>query len=439
MTNIDCRSTLIIVADDLTGAADCAARGFGAGLHSEIHPSPTPVNASPVQLIATSTDSRHLQPEEAAAAMRHTIKQYGSMYQSATWYNKIDSTLRGNIGAEVDAMLATLQDSGVPAFLVICPAFPAQGRWLVDGLLVRADRMAQKDAEKTVDKSLTGSLAAHSTPPESPAQSANLVDILASQSQNPVLHIPLLQVRRGASHLQQEIRNAVDAGARLLVVDGKTESDLQTIVEAAQTMPGAVLCGSAGLVAPLAQNLAQQSGMNATGTKADAANARLPIGPIWAIVGSGSRTARRQILAAQEAGIHCYNVVESKPEWSSEQSLILHLPEPGQDVVLEGNAARRYGRQLVHALDVGLQVQTPAALIVVGGDTAQQILDRFNIEQMEVLAEIQPGMPLIRNAQQADMGPYVVLKAGNHGTSSALVELIAWLKARQSDIPKSCC
>jgi len=126
--------TLFILADDLTGAADSAARCHHAGLAAHVYLSP-PVAAWPEGAVAFSTDSRYLAPTAAAAQVRTLLAALGTP-QPAQWYKKIDSTLRGNIGAELDAMLAALSPQNALPCAVICPAFPAQGRGLLDGCLV---------------------------------------------------------------------------------------------------------------------------------------------------------------------------------------------------------------------------------------------------------------------------------------------------------------
>ena len=156
---------LLILADDLTGAADCAARCRGAGLPAVIHiGSPRPALAPGVA--AFTTDSRHLAPGVAGRAVAQALADLPAP-SHAIWYKKIDSTLRGNLGAELEAWLATM---GAPCAL-ICPAFPAQGRALVAGRLVL-----------------------HGAP-----QPAELPAMLAAQTQLGVMQVKLADVRAGGS------------------------------------------------------------------------------------------------------------------------------------------------------------------------------------------------------------------------------------------------
>src|SRR5215204_6549738 len=100
---------LVIIADDLTGAADSAARCVQAGLSAEICLEPS-TQATTSDVVALSTDSRFLPAEEARQRVADTVTTLSS-WSGTTWYKKIDSTLRGNIGAEIDAMLAALPNT----------------------------------------------------------------------------------------------------------------------------------------------------------------------------------------------------------------------------------------------------------------------------------------------------------------------------------------
>src|SRR5690349_4479614 len=176
--------SLVILADDLTGAADCAARCRQAGVPATICVQP-PSIPLPMGAVAVTTDSRHLSPACAAERVRSLLASLRSGH-IATWYKKIDSTLRGNIGAELDAMLDTLGQTCV----VLCPAFPAQGRGLEGGHLV-------------------GTVL--------PAHPVHVPTLLAGQSMHCVEAIPLSSVRAGSEALARRMDAAHRAGVQVLV------------------------------------------------------------------------------------------------------------------------------------------------------------------------------------------------------------------------------
>ncbi len=207
---------IVILADDLTGAADSAARCRHAGLTAAIalHPPAGPL----ADVTAFTSDSRHLDPAAAAVQVRRSLAAWHS-HEDVIWYKKIDSTLRGNLGSELDAALDSLERTHA----VICSTFPAQGRGLQDGSLVSPHA---------------------STAPHLPT-------LLEAQSRRSVVALPLGEVRAGVAPLAERLAQHA-AEAALLVVDAATDDDLRAIVAATErAVPMALLCGSAGLIGAL--------------------------------------------------------------------------------------------------------------------------------------------------------------------------------------------
>ena len=66
--------------------------------------------------------------------------------------------------------------------------------------------------------------------------------------------------------------------------------------------------------------------------------------------------------------------------------------------------------------------------MLVGGDTAVHILSRLGVARLDVVAELQPGMPLTVGEGSGDLPAArpraVVLKAGNHGNEDSLVRIV---------------
>lgn len=400
--------SLVIVADDLTGAADSAARCFHAGLPATIYMKltwpPWPPGA-----VAFSTDSRYLSPSEAAGSVRHLLAPLRRA--PAIWYKKIDSTLRGNIGAELDAMLSTLTAPGQPLVAVVCPAFPAQGRGLVAGHLDFLQAQEQR---------------------------LDLPALIARQTQRPIALVTLPDVRAGKSALSVTLQATVEQGAQILVVDATTERDLTTILAAVQAvLPYALLCGSAGLIAPLARAVVQQ-----TGAPQIEQQPVLLQPPLLAVVGSGSTMAHRQIDAMrQETGVA---VVEVDPDQGrglgqvqgDMRAVVLHLPQPSAETRLEGDHARALAATLAEtAVRLAAQLQ-PGILLLVGGDTTVHTLEQMGIRRLTVLAELMPGIPLLEGVDGRGRRLLLITKAGNFGDEQTLQAIYAELAIhRRPDRP----
>ncbi len=115
-----------VIADDLTGAAELGAVGSRLGLKAEIVCNGQP--GSTADLVCVDTDSRSCTAPEAAKRAAAAAKLLQSA--GAQWiYKKVDSVLRGNVTAEVEAVM---QQLGLNRALVL-PANPSLGRIIRDG------------------------------------------------------------------------------------------------------------------------------------------------------------------------------------------------------------------------------------------------------------------------------------------------------------------
>lgn len=125
-----------IVADDLTGAADSAVP-FAAGgatvfLLRDASVSPDPDGQGPLTVLAVATGTRALGP---AAAAERTVEAVRDLLRLGCdrIYLKVDSTMRGSVAGQLRGALAAWSTEHAGAFAVLCPAFPGQGRTVLDG------------------------------------------------------------------------------------------------------------------------------------------------------------------------------------------------------------------------------------------------------------------------------------------------------------------
>ena len=125
---------LAIVADDLTGALDTSVPFVAAGWETDVAAdwrSGEAMLGGRAEIVAINTASRHLPPQEAADRMR-LIAGWLRASRPALVMKKIDSRLKGPIGAEIEALASGLGLESV----VLAPAIPDQGRFTRDGCVV---------------------------------------------------------------------------------------------------------------------------------------------------------------------------------------------------------------------------------------------------------------------------------------------------------------
>ncbi len=116
---------VVAIADDFTGANDAGVSLALSGKKVSVA-FQTPFTGDTDALVINS-ESRALRASEAAEKLTH----YAAEINAAKWLvKKIDSTLRGNPGAEVEALLRLSGQRQA----IIAPAFPAAGRTTQNGV-----------------------------------------------------------------------------------------------------------------------------------------------------------------------------------------------------------------------------------------------------------------------------------------------------------------
>ncbi|ABG05899.1 conserved hypothetical protein [Rubrobacter xylanophilus DSM 9941] len=384
-----------IVADDLTGAMDSGVQLAAAGYATAVALQGAPLPPAPdLDAVVAETGSRALPPGEAAARVRAAV---GALRKAAILYKKVDSTLRGPVGAEVEAALAA---SGRERAL-ISPAFPAAGRTTRGGVQL----LCGEPVERT----------GFARDPRTPVRASGLRRL-----------IPGVGAVLGTGELADpsRVRRALRRH-RLLVADAETDAHLEALVRAVPDPSQVLWVGSAGLARALAARYpgprpapegplpAAERVIAAVGSRNEVAVGQRELlaaapGVVEAVVGEGGGGAVQEAARALEAGACC---------------ALLRPPEAagGPEAVLRalGEAAAGLVRSL-----------PGAGLILTGGDTAAAVARELGAGGIRVLRELEPGVPV-----GVLLGPHpcpVVTKAGGFGRPGTLLEALGLLLGERS-------
>ena len=117
---------IVVVADDLTGAAEVAGAAFDAGYRAEVQLEFDPQSAADV--IVVDTDTRWREPAEAAEQVSQVVRAICAAAPQQL-FKKVDSVLRGPVGAELAAMM----DASGKRRAILIPANPTRQRVIRDG------------------------------------------------------------------------------------------------------------------------------------------------------------------------------------------------------------------------------------------------------------------------------------------------------------------
>lgn len=406
---------LLIIADDFTGALDTgvqfAARGIKTRVVVGADAALTHQNAD---VLVVDTETRHLPAAQAYAAVEGLV-QRAKYAGFAYLYKKTDSALRGNVGAELAALLSA-SSSRQLAFL---PAFPQMNRVTKNGVQY-IDGVPVTESPFGVD-------------PFEPVRHAAVTDLLAEQIDLPTASFPALAAD-----------GSVPAEDGILVFDAATVDELRSTGRALLNNGGLrVLAGCAGFGAVLPELL----GLGGTDVTCPALDPRLLV-----ICGSVNAITLAQLDKAEQAGFtrlrltphqklmpdywrsadgrmtldhieetlaaHPYNIIETNDEGGNEPTAAaadaLGLTREAMRVRIASGVG-----QLVGALFASPAVGT---LLLTGGDTLLQCMNSIGVHELEPICEMERGVVLARFGCGGTTR-YVITKSGGFGQADLLTAL----------------
>lgn len=320
---------LTVIADDATGALEAGvllARAF-EDVSVDLEFSAISGHAPRARVVLLPT--RHLAPEAALRLMRHSL----SSIEDDSLFLKTDSTLRGPIGACLQALLEARPSSG----LVYIPAYPALGRTVRKGVM-RVNGQPLAETEFASD-------------PLNPTRTSNVLDILATGCTASFSHAA---TSAGLSALLAQ------PGRAIAVCDAESEGDVRALIQVClRSSRPVMLAGPAGCLrhfAPLAEPVGEPP---------------LPEIDRWLLVcGSRHPVSRAQAAAAASSGV---------------------------DVILSPEALSPDAAAEARTLAAAAAARGAHAFIVFGGDTALALWRRLGVQSLEPLREILPGVAVSRS------------------------------------------
>ena len=277
---------IAIIADDLTGSnvdgALLNAEGFSSATCIDVTGWDAKAFAG-AEAIAISTDSRLLSPEEARERVRQATTILAQR-RPLMFGKRIDSTLRGNLGAEIETALEAIDqenrkiaasenstEAPCPTLAVVVPAYPGSGRLAVGGyLIVHGQALQCSPIAKD---------------PANPLKSSLAPGIIASQTSLPLAHVSLHTVLDGETAVFDAITGHYNNGVRIVVCDAVSDADIATIAKALKNTDFPVMSVDPGpFTAKLAAERIPRTGMAFKNR-------------VLAIIGSASELTRKQLEA----------------------------------------------------------------------------------------------------------------------------------------------
>jgi uncharacterized protein YgbK (DUF1537 family) len=418
---------LLVLADDFTGALDTGVQFAGRSI-------PTLVSTriedlyqeirGGIPVLVLDLETRHLPPGEAAARVRLAVEGALSL-GVRRFYKKTDSTLRGNIGSELEALL---ESAGEP-LLPFVPAYPATGRTTVAG------------------RHYVNGVPLHRSPyggdPQDPVRTSSIPDIIGAQSRLPVV---MIEHPRAAAPLLvgPAVLSGEAAARRIAVFDARCEEDLKLIARELQRRGLLwVSAGSAGFAAHLPEVLSFPRGALETPRCPQrllvlcGSTDPVSLEQVDTALGEG---AQRILLEPEQVLRRRRRKGAGGGDASSEISLLEPLRD-GNDLILQAASGKGdIHRFLRYAESIGLQAaEVPRRVarglaelavnilrshggftpVVFGGDTALAFVEALGFAAVLPVEQISAGVVLSRMSGD-DLELPLISKAGGFGEAGIL-------------------
>lgn len=364
---------VLVIGDDLTGSNATGARFARAGLRTISVSGVERVScAMDAEVLVINTGTRHLGAETARVLVQEAAKAVSPVELLS---KRVDTTLRGNVGAEVDALLDVLEP-GTRALVV--PAFPDAGRTTVGGLhLVDGVPLAETSAARD---------------PLTPVEFSRVATLLRQGTDRRIAEVPLDVVEAGSRAVAERLAS-IDAP--LVVCDATSNAHLGTIAEAA------ALLHAERAIRWLSVDSGPFSVMLATALGIGPGEHPLP--PVLAVVGSITATSQEQVVELEQlsrarfvdvtpGGLDARQIADQAAELVRSGARVIGIRTwvPGAEERVDRTTAARIPGVLAEAATLLLAEHTFGGLYATGGDIADAVTGSLASDGFAIETEVLP-------------------------------------------------
>ncbi|MCX7372345.1 MAG: four-carbon acid sugar kinase family protein [Alphaproteobacteria bacterium] len=408
------------IADDFTGATDLASTLVRMGMRTVqvigVPDGPLPEADAIVIALKSRTAPVHDAVTWSLAACDALLAS-GARQIMFKICSTFDSTPAGNIGPVADALMKKLG----AAFAIACPAFPTNGRTVFQGHLFVGHALLNESGMEN-----------H---PLTPMTDANLVRVMAAQTEASVGLLPFVTVEQGAGAIRKALGALREQGRRYAIVDAVTDAHLMALGEAIAQHP--LLIGGSGIAMGLPANFRTAGLLPA---RDDAAALPAHAGHAAVLAGSCSRATLSQIGLARDhmptleldalatpdaAALAARAIAWLEGRIGAGPVLIAASAPPERVAALQAKLGREAaGMLLEDALSevaAHMVARGVRRLLVAGGETSGAVVQRLGVQSLRIGAEIDPGVPWTW-AEGSGPAMHLALKSGNFGARDMFVK-----------------
>ncbi len=368
---------IVVIADDITGAAELAGLALSYGCRVHFTTDPTALNST-AEVTVLATDTRSMLEAEAVRAMSPIVEQLRSMAR-VLLFKKCDSALRGHIIPE----LCELMRAGYRQALILA-ANPSKGRridhgiYTIDGIPI-AETLFASD-------------------PEFPARTSEATQLTkpANSSVEAVFHTleeGIEQITIGESRSEEEIAAWVDRMEEQTLLVGAADA-FRALLEKEGLCPASALQSFDGL-----------EGRHTLIVCGSTVRHNLFDEPLFQRHHVATCPMPDEVFAGAtpEAWIE-----QGKPLIATKQYLLLRIP---QQIAIDRSKALHLRSAMATTVAALVRHQAPDELIIEGGASAFAILAALGWNRFTVENQIAAGVVRLRHT---DSGVYLTFKPGSY-------------------------
>jgi 2-keto-3-deoxygluconate permease len=417
---------ILIVTDDFTGANDTSVQFSKRQLKSIVITNNEYFNKSlkDCDALVVDTESRS-DDKDTAYRKTYEIGKIAKEKNIRFIYKKLDSTFRGNIGAEISGLMDSLEIQNA----IIVPALPSNERITKNGnVYVKGQLLAETEIADD---------------PKTPVRESYIPSIISQQTDKNIAVINYEDVLSGRQNLIDKVNQHIKNDMQMIVIDALKNEDLDLIASAIIRIEKKVLLvGSSGLAEYLPKyfNFKKENKSNII------------------IAGSVSEVTRKQIdYAKEKLAVTLIDVDIEKlftRERNQEKNRILatikESSRTGGNIIIRSAPSRamvaknfeqgqKYGLTRIRVSETIASFLGEIARYVIreikingvlltGGDIAIKAAQCLNISGTIIQDEIVPGVPYGYFVDEPYKNIIIVSKAGGFGKEDAIFQVLNFLK-----------
>lgn len=420
------KDKLLIITDDFTGAYDTGVQFSKRQLRSIVLTNKDNISKSlrNCDVLVIDTESR-FDDKETAYKKTYEIGEIVKAENIKYIFKKLDSTFRGNIGAEISGIMDAL---GIQ-HSIIAPALPSNNRITKDGnVYVKGILLA--DTEIADD-------------PKTPVRESYIPKIISNQTNKKIGVIKYNDVLAGEKNLIDKVQQHIKNGINIIVIDALEKEDLDLIASAITSINEKVLLvGTSGIAEYLPKyfDIKKKKKSNII------------------VAGSVSEVTREQIeytkekyavkvidveigkLFTREKNKEKNRIIQIIKESSLKGEDVIIRSAPSKDIVKKSfEEGQKYGfdklkvcetiasflgeisRHIIQEIKIN-------GMLFTGGDTAIKAAQGLNISGTIIQDEILPGIPYGYFDEQQYKDIIIATKAGGFGDKDAIFQVLKFLR-----------